>query len=390
MSIRPDEARWNFIFLLPDLVFRDPDIGAGKAGWLSEAALGSNYVAIVAQSDHRVQAIRLRSASCAVILSGVTNVEGNSVAPAVLIARSDFPGRKKSSGDLIIAFRNAVALSCVLRNRARNRAGLGVLSQMLWTDVFDFHPTTVGANDFIYTSSPVGDTPHWPEPSFHAMQSPYVTATDVRLMPDRFLYWALGKEWHRRFIGRKRKDPFSARTFRSLEVAYRASSVGRVAIATIHDYGVQLGPWVSAIEILVWPTRQAANVDSVPAFLGQYQWSKPELKALRYRVSTKKNRNRRGNAVQKAYWYLNRARNDFLHGNEVSGRSLRTRQKPAAWLPRLVALVYRTVLVQHLDSRYGGRLRSSTDKQAYLAGVLDGADYEIALAAEFSRSRARR
>jgi hypothetical protein len=252
---------------------------------------------------------------------------------------------------------------------------------LLWSDVFDCHPTTTDRADNLYTASPAAETSHFGNPTFRGMQSPYVSAKDARMMPDRFLYRALAKEWHRRFVSPAHDDQFSRTLFRSLEVAYRASSVGRVALATIHDYGIQIGLWVSAMEILAWPDHQYASLDHVAALLGKYHWSGEKLRARRYRIGVGRNR-RAVNAVQKVYWYLNAARNDFLHGNPVSIHSLKSGGTPESWLPRLAAIVYRTVLAQYLSGRYAKMPRRQSEKRELFAGLWDGANYESALSAQ--------
>ena len=186
--------------------------------------------------------------------------------------------------------------------------------------------------------------------TFRAMPSPYLPVAGRTLQQDRYLYRVLGQEWLRRYVGGKEDDLFSRQLFRSLETAFTAASVGAKNLASLHDYGVQMGLWVSAIEILTWGVFQGANRDRSLDLLQRYQWRDERLDKATA-VPTLKLK-RQVNLVQHACVLMYYVRNDFLHGNPVSYDSLRLAPDREVYLPSIAAIVYRTVLVAYLQAIY--------------------------------------
>lgn len=374
---------WDLAYVLPDLSLPEPAGGMEGPAWLSTVTLNSDHLAIVPPSDARVLAIRAAVPAAETLLSGFSDSYGHAIRPSVLICRRDFPELVDRQTEPIIAFRNAAALSVVLRARAAVASGNGAMGPV-WTDVFDLHPTTVNRAGQLYTDSPATLDMRGQGLSFHATQSPFVAASVPRLLVDSGIYSELGARWRHRYVDRVLDDERERSLFRSLEVSYRASSLGRVSLPSIHDVGVQIALWVSAIEILVWPTAHRANVGLALDLLGSYRWHTRALDDALYDVRWTKNRpTRKGNAVQHAYALLNKVRNDFLHGEPVSDQALRPALAPRTRLIWLAAIVYRTALAAFLGVTPWSAGRDDSESGQVIANNSTHATFAFGLAAQF-------
>jgi hypothetical protein len=318
--------------------------------------LGTDLIAIVSSKDSRVSEIRKREPVVGQILDSFYDNLGKRYHPAVMILRPDAPAKVRGSEEAIVAFRNAVALSVILGGRAADARGYGGVSPT-WSDTFDFHPAQVSRTGRYVVLSPALRSVVARSEPLSFTPSPYLPLEGERIYPDAFLYRALGLEWQRRFV-RSSRDQFARSLFRSLEVAYSASAIGAKNQESVHDYGLQVAQWVSAIEILAWPAKQHANLERVLELL-QKAPLHPRLRWRRYRTKLRRDKPpRRMNALERGYTYLHRARNSFLHGNPVSYSSLLTRGRSPAPIPRIAAIVYRAALVSYLSERYPAEINT--------------------------------
>jgi hypothetical protein len=284
------------------------------------------------------------------ILGAFQDEYGKPYHPAVLLVRSETSKDLKNDLEAYVAFRNAIAMSVVLRGRASVVLDRGSPTGT-WSDTFDFHPAQLSGTGRMILQSPallslVSDTAR-----LHLTHSAYVQLEGRRLWLDHYLFWALGKTWARRFAPKPRRDAFSQRAFRSLEVAYQACGVGAKNEASLHEYGTQIALWVSACEILAWPGRRRADLQAVLDLLAGFHGSRSTMRkrySIRYR-----GQRLRLTAPQRAYTHLYAARNDFLHGNPVGMNTMMrlTRRRDVS-LPRIAAIVYRTALASYLNTRY--------------------------------------
>jgi hypothetical protein len=374
------ESEWVLAFVLPDLVLRDEvESDADREFAPNPLTLGSEHVAIVRRGDPRVESIVARVPAAAVLLSGFHDSYGRPVRPSVLICRRDFPDHVRGRTEPIVAFRNMVAMSCVLLARAV-AAGGGTTMAPVWTDVFDLHPTTITIHGGMYTDSPAMKDIRAPTDAFYGAQSPFITSDGRHLHVDSVLYRAFGDQWHRRYVDLV-DDQRSRALVRSLEVAYRAASLGRVSLASIHDVGMQISLWVSAIEVLAWQEGGRVDLQAVVDLLARYAWPGKFLADSRYTISFRKTKIA-ANAVQKGYELLYQARNDFLHGEPVDQHTLRPPTAPSAQLTVLAAIVYRAALAAYM------RLKAPdwNDPQAVARAMADhntDSTYSHALATQF-------
>src|SRR5690606_29761950 len=136
-----------------------------------------------------------------------------------------------------------------------------------WSDYFDFHPTGVATDGSLYTHTPALKAFFIPERNFQAMPSPTVAVGTPLGVADPFLNRNLGRLWRRRFV-HPGKDALPGRiVFRSLEIAYHAAAVGNRNESSLHDYGLQIALWVTALEVLARPPRGHVSQTQVLALI---------------------------------------------------------------------------------------------------------------------------
>ena len=377
--------KWDFLFVTPNLVLpEDPQPGT-PGEWPSGIDLNSDILALVPWHDDRVQEIRRHRPVVRQILDSFVTETGLPHRPAVLIANRSGPENLRHRQESIVAFRNAIAISVILRGRAAEARGYGGLSPT-WSDTFDFHPAQIGHSGRYVILSPALTSLVAREQPLHFTPSAYLAPEGRRVYSDSYLYRTLGMEWRRQFSS-VTGDQFGRSLFRSLEVAFTACAVGAKNQGSIHDYGHQVALWVSAIEILAWRTRRHADFQAVLDLLSRSLLSKP-LRARRY-VATLRRRDgpRRLNALERAYSYLYLSRNKFLHGNPVTPSVLFTKNRsgPPASLPRLAAIVYRAALSAYLDERHPIKISSLEEAATRVGETFERVSYDEALAELFGR-----
>lgn len=116
----------------------------------------------------------------------------------------------------------------------------------------------------------------------------------------------MGKAWRRRFSRPIKKEAFADRLFRSLEAAYQACAIGAKNEASLNEYGTQIALWVSACEILAWPTHSHADLEVVLSMLERYP-ARAITHRRRFRAKMQ-GKTTRLCAVHRAYTYLYKAR----------------------------------------------------------------------------------
>jgi hypothetical protein len=360
MTISPLE--WEFAFVLPNFALQPSDDPLGRGQRPNGIDLGTDTLAIVSGHDARVTALCERQPGVRRIITAFHDEMAKPYRPSVLITRIGAPRRATHDLQSIISFRNAVALCIVLRGRAAAARGYSG-STPSWSDTFDLHPIRLADNGSI-----IAQTLAYHEiglsytTKLHYTPSAYVPVTSARSLHwDPYLYRSLGAEWRQRYLDPGADDDFSHALFRSLEVAYAASAVFSKNEGSLHDFGIQLGLWVSAMEILAWPKNKNGDVGAVVDLL-QSARVPYDLESSRFTATVQKKKRTDLNIYQHAYAAMNSARNAFLHGNPVTTATLVTNTGTrTVALPRLAALVYRAALTAYLDPKYWPETDDPTD-----------------------------
>lgn len=299
---------WSFIALLHNLSLKEP--------------IGNEYVAIVPDTDQRAKELFNISSSLKRLVEGFTDQFGRKVAPSLLLVHPESP-KGVLEQDSLIAFRNALAICSVVHAWQESLVRKLSLNVLKYSNYFDLYPITVGKEDDVLLIR---------SPSILGMDEPdeFVGQTSPELAPShrvfRFfdveLHEAILKLWHDKFILANNTDWRSRVLFRSLEMAYHASSIPFENSSTIYDYGAKLALWISAFEVLVRSENEQASLSKALQLLDEAKIYSRHLRQHRYTLVFSEKNKRRGTLSQQIYLSMHKARNNFLHGNPVGIRDL--------------------------------------------------------------------
>jgi hypothetical protein len=183
---------------------------------------------------------------------------------------------------------------------------------------------------------------------------------------DKTLLTALIHRWRRRYF--KSKPTWEDRAlFRSLNMANIACQLPSIVDTTVFDHGRILALWVSAFEILVHPGNAKANQAAVNAVFGKVPYFDSAMLRKAHRAYDHKvGRATRTILPRAVYAQLYRARNDFLHGEPVSNRSLRLK-RTRTHLFEVAPSLYRLALTAFIDLCFTETAPPTSDREAYLA-----------------------
>jgi hypothetical protein len=323
---------WSLIFVIPNINIRE--------------AVGNEHISIVLYDDPIVTECTTVGPLCKALIENFQDEFGRLVYPSALIMSKDAPASVKHI-EAIVGFRNALALSTIIRGY-EHRLTSAFVAYPLYSDYFDFYPMTVGRDDGGYikqSPSMLG----WEDEctSFKGQMSPGLGAMDMHPRANDPILELILKAWERRYV---KPHAWATRSlFRSLEMAYQATSMPFRNYSSIYDYGSSASLWGSAFEVLSHPRKGRANPESVLNMLGGYQWHRSMLGRKAYRINYRKVRHS-VNLVQKLYKELYDTRNHFLHGDTVQQSSLypfgNRRTQP---LTRFAPLIYKIALMSVLE-----------------------------------------
>ncbi len=255
----------------------------------------------------------------------------------------------KRTGEAMVGIRNALAIATVTKQTALeliNPQG----HRVLFTDPFDFYPWNLDRDfDRMISITPASMALHRVD-DFSGQPSP---GSPVHVLDrhgvDEILLGELLKHWDAAYSRHTQRELQRA-LFRSLNMASAAMRMPATTGATIFDYGRQCGLWVSAFEILANFEAGHANLETVLALFQMKPFHMRTLNARRYRVRYR-NRPISTTLAQKLYERLYRVRNDFLHGNTVSRKSLLIKES-GRFIGNFAPLLYRFALRNVLDLRF--------------------------------------
>ncbi|MBL7178728.1 MAG: hypothetical protein ISS65_00765 [Desulfobacterales bacterium] len=299
---------WIIIFALPDLSLKE--------------SLGNENIAIVPHDDSRVIEIVNQSLYAKALVENFEDQFGRKNYPSFLIISDKAPQHLRDI-DAIVGFRNIVALSTIIKGHEHSLTSTFVAFP-LYSDYFDFYPITITKDDDGFLTQSPSILGYDDERSkFTGQTSPSLAGPGhVRAECTGHLFDQLHKVWQRRYL-KKRYSEYSTRIlFRSLEMAFQASTLPFKNHSTIYDYGASSSLWVSALEILSHPKKGSANLLTVIELMDKYDWLHKDLKRHSYVINYRGKR-KQVNLSQKLYKELYDTRNAFLHGNPVTPNRLK-------------------------------------------------------------------
>ena len=340
---------WVIIFVLPDLNLKE--------------SIGNENIAIVPHDDPRIIEITKNSSYAKALVGNFKDQFGRKASPSLLIISDKAPDHLRDI-DAIVGFRNIVALFNIIKGHEHSLTSTFVAFP-LYSDYFDFYPITITKDDDGFlTQSPSLLGYDDERKKFTGQTSPGLAGPGhVRAETGGDLFDQLHKVWERRYL-RKRYSEWSTRVlFRSLEMAYQATTMPFKNHSTIYDYGASASLWVSAFEILSHPQKGSANLLTVLGLMGKYDWLHKDLRRRSY-VANYRGKKMQVNLSQKLYKELYDTRNAFLHGNPVKANRLKPfGKKNAQIITRFAPLLYKVALLNYLTQFKDKRIKPNWQKE---------------------------
>jgi len=160
--------------------------------------------------------------------------------------------------------------------------------------------------------------------------------------------------WNRHYLGRRQRWQDRA-LFRSLNMAVQAAQLPAGVGTTIYDLGRIASLWVSAFEILAHPRTDKSGLRYVYPLFDRVCYFNREIGRRRYTayMNQKKPWPHRSFSCW-LYGELYQARNDFLHGNPITVKSLYPKGSKVSLFWAAPAL-YRLALTGLLELSVAGK-----------------------------------
>lgn len=346
---------WELIFSLPNLSLHK--------------ALGNENIAIVPNDDSRITEIASKNNTTKHFVEGFGDQFKREASPSFLIIPGSSPDFLRDT-DTLVGFRNIIALSSIIKGYEHSLQR-NFLTDTLYSDYFDFYPISVSRDGKGFITNSPSVRGYDDAQDFKGQTSPALANSGhVTANPDIQLFSLLEKAWKKRYIKRKLTEWYSRKLFRSLEMAYQATTLPFKNHSTIYDFGSSACLWVSAFEILSHPRVGTANLRSVLDLLGGYKWENNVIKRKAYKIDYRGNSSRY-NLIQKLYKELYDTRNDFLHGNPVRSNRLHPfRQKHVPAITRFAPLIYKVALLSFLNP-YQDKRKKKNWQREYMAKLIN-------------------
>jgi hypothetical protein len=250
-------------------------------------------------------------------------------------------------------------------------------NRIVYADSFWIYPWTLATdNESLTTATPAFTGMHVVE-AFHGQSSPALPVMQIKEI-DTALLEALLACWKRHYL-RKRRHWKDRALFRSLNMAVQAALLPAGVGTTIFDLGRNVSLWVSAFEILSHPRVRNAGLSTVYPLLEAVTYCNRNVGHRRYTAYVpegQKRKNKKQNVKKPRrslacwiYGELYQARNNFLHGNRVSKKTLSPKgtKDGLFWLaPSLYRLALTGFLPLSVDRKLPYRLSSSYDNNSAL------------------------
>jgi len=345
---------WTIFFVLPNIQVGEP--------------IGNDLISIAPCGDLRVKEYVDSNLYAKALAENFEDQFGRKITPSFLIVTDSAPARARDL-EAIVAFRNVCALSTIIRGHEHSLTN-NFVAYPLYSDYFDLYPITISRDNkgFITrTPSVLGFDDEYEK--FRGQTLPSLAGhMSVSVATDTDIFILLLNAWERRFLKRKNTEWSTTALFRSLEMAYQASTMPFKNHSTIYDYGSSASLWVSALEVLSHPHKGKADLASVLNLIEQYNWNNKAMKRRMYKVTLKKKD--RINLPQRLYKELYDTRNEFLHGNPITTNRLHPfRNKSTPVITRFAPLLYKVALLSFL-TQYKDKRKRKDWRKNYISKLL--------------------
>ena len=334
-----------------------------------ELPIETKYVGILPATDSRVVAIAKRDSAVNALVNGFSDRWGAKREVSVMVIHKDAPKRILDISALV-SFRNIFAICRILQSWQFSIGSPNAFGTRFsdYDDFYPFSPTRDG-KELLHLGFALNslETPE----NFCGQIYPDLPSVDndLHYAHDENLFDLLKRAWVDRFE-KGRRGWKSNKLFRSLAIAYHASSLPKKNGLWFYDFGVSVALWISAIETLAHPGKgERSDLRTVLDLLAKCRFKDAFVKRKR-RIKHRSVQNRAGNAAEYPYWRLYDSRNAFLHGNPVTVHDvLYKKRRIASLLTSVAPALFCGALLCHFDWFNKKRPKIKIKK-----GVLSGYD----------------
>lgn len=313
-----------------------------------EKPVETKWVALLPGNDHRMQEMAKASPAVNGLLNCFTDEFGKSRSPVALVFHLDAPKSVRNL-EAFVSFRNLFAISCVLRG-ADYSIGNPNVFWTLYSDFFDFYPFKPSSDGAHLHHRGMALNSYNKAARFKGQVQAYLPSSNghVKAEPDPVIFPLLLKAWLQRYE-KNRPGRKTRKLFRSLAVAYHGASVPQKNLMMGYDFGVNIGMWVSSLEVLAHPGKGMwVTQKDVIQMISSVQFRDVQIRRKR-RVKLKRGDILTTNGTGYLYSRLYRARNNFMHGNSVSSTSILHKTSDGySLLTRVAPVLFKTALISYL------------------------------------------
>jgi len=277
-------------------------------------------MAIVSLRDERLQLLAKKHRRFAMYMRRFKTEFGLQIWPSILIRENSSPEQYRSV-EALAGFRDALAASTIPYSWAhvlQFETTIGIL----YANWFSFYPWMVDAKYEGIIMNSMAQLGYHEVKALKAQTMPGFSHQPLKSrMIDKPLLKALLNRWQQRFNAETpvRED---IALFRSLNMALSAAMLPGNVEVTIYDIGKAIALWVSAFEILAHPGSSNSGFQQVYQLLEKATWNLSDCNQPIYEPYGYRTEQPKRLLPVWLYGELNRARNDFLHGNAITGSRL--------------------------------------------------------------------
>jgi hypothetical protein len=350
-------AEWIPMFTLPNITVTQ--------------AIETDGVALVSTADPRLAEIFSAPPAFQTYTQSFKTEFGRSLAPSFVLVHKDAPPAFRGV-EALAAFRDTVSMSVIPLSWAKSlRFGPGGMG-VHYSNWFSIYPWMLDKNYEYLLSMTMATTAMDEVGRLRGQSSPGISPRHLdRHFIDRVLLDELLRRWQRCYRAETPEHEDVA-LFRSLNMANSAALVPAGVEATMYDVGRSVSLWVSAFEILS-PAKNSAFFD-VYTNLKKVEYGLTAVNTPIYEAHGFKATQAKEMLPCWIYGELYKARNDFLHGNPITGERLIVRPSQRS-LFLYTAPLYRLALTGFLDLRFKRTVPSQNDATAFAAYVTDRMDF---------------
>ncbi len=310
--------------MLPNLSIKEPLI--------------TEYACLVDKNDEKMKLLCSEAETVNELSNCFIDQRVKTVNPTFVLFRDEISGLDELH-NCIVSFRNIVAISTILREWIPNiLSGDSGIDSVLYSDYFDLFPLSSYGDKYYTISTPASNSLVGNAKVKYQRNYVLPKLNFFHIDTNDEILNSLLKLWNEHFI--KRRNNKRVSLFRSLQIVYSACKMPVDNFSTIYDYGMKLGFWVSAFEVLFHPGKNNyIGYRDILKKLSEVKFKLSILNRKMYKIDNLL----KSNVVGKAYKEIYDNRNAFFHGNTVKFNDLNLHKSDK--YPSLTAIAHIIFLI---------------------------------------------